>query len=114
MPPNSISFELKNKNVKYYGLKVEKDIFESNTTNCIAPNSLVLSYALAISGASPGSNIYMAGIDGYNNNPNKNSEIASTLELYKNKYQEKNLISITPTSFSINQISPHKLIREKI
>ena len=114
IPPNSINFEIKNKKVNFYGMKVEKDMFKSNKTNCVTPNSLVLSYALAMTGISKGSNIYLAGIDGYKNNLNKNSEIATTLELYKNSYEKKNLISLTPTSFSVNQVSPHKLIRDAI
>jgi len=113
IPPNSMNYEIKNNNVNYYGLKVEKDKFESNKSNCVTPNSLVLSYALALTGTSTGSNVYMAGIDGYLNNHIKNSEIASTLELFKKKYTKKNLISITPTSFSVNQVSPHKLIRDR-
>ena len=55
IPPNSVDFDLKNKKVKYFGLKVETGIFKINNKSCIAPNSLVLSYALALSAASSNS-----------------------------------------------------------
>tara|TARA_A100001015_G_scaffold129298_1_gene143428 strand:+ start:63 stop:1670 length:1608 start_codon:yes stop_codon:yes gene_type:complete len=112
IPPNSIDYDVKNKKVKFYGLQVEKEKFSTNSTNCVTPNSLVLSYALAIASASENTNIYLAGIDGYLNNQNKNNEISTTLELYKNHYDEKKLTSITPTIFSISQVSPHKLLRD--
>ena len=112
MPPNSTNFEIENININFYGLKVQYNTFEKNATNCTVPNSLVLSYALSIASSSTHSNIYFAGIDGYINNPNKNSEISETLKLFIETYSNKKLISITPSIYSIQQVSPHKLIRD--
>lgn len=112
IPSNSINYEFENKNINFYGLKVEDETFENHATNCIVPNSLVLSYALSIASSSTHNDIYFAGIDGYLNNPNKNSEISETLRLFEETNSNKKLISITPSIFSIQQVSPHKLIRD--
>lgn len=112
IPPNSVDFDLKNKKVKYFGLKVETGIFKINNKSCIVPNSLVLSYALALSAASSNSLIYLAGIDGYKQNINKNKEIAESLELFTNQIINKDIVSITPSIFPVKQVSPHKLLRD--
>ena len=98
-----MDFDLKNKKVKYFGLKVETGIFKINNKSCIAPNSLVLSYALALSAASSNSLIYLAGIDGYKQNINKNKEIAESLELFTNQIINKDIVSITPSIFQLSR-----------
>lgn len=111
IPPNSLKDQINNKNVNFYGMKIEKEKFASNKNSCVTPNPLVLSYALALSGLSKEPYVYTAGIDGYIQNELKNKVISDTLEYFKKSFK-KEIISITPTIFTISQVSPHKLIRD--
>mgnify|MGYP001170707536 FL=1 len=57
-------------------------------------------------------NIYMAGFDGYKFSDQKNDEVNLLIEKFRNSFLEKNLISITPSFFNLNQKSVVGLLRE--
>ena len=45
----------------------------------------------------------MAGFDGYKFSDQKNDEVNLLIEKFRNSFPDKNLISITPSFFNLNQ-----------
>ena len=74
----------------------------SKESYCVLPNALALTYSLAIAIKNTEiKNIYLAGIDGYDNLSNKNNELNLTLQLIKTN-TNCNIFSITPTALNID------------
>lgn len=114
LPYKYLSKNLK-KNIKIkklydFGFNIVKGIFEFHDKYAVGPNSLAISYALAIANSGKSKKIYLAGIDGYEKNDYRQVELQQTFEsLNKNK----NLIpyySITTTKLNIPSISLHTLL----
>lgn len=110
MLPNEIKLKLENVHILDFGLTIKKDCFEFNDLHCIIPNSLVLSYALAIAMSGKVSNIYIVGFDGYKDNPLKNIEINNIFELFKQTTKNLDIISLTSTEYTIKTVSIYNLI----
>ena len=81
------------------GIKISPDTFEFYEKHCILPNSLVLSYALAVCESGKVSKILMAGFDGYQNGDSRNDEVEKILSNFYNSGIKESVISITPTRF---------------
>ncbi|KGG12031.1 MULTISPECIES: aldolase catalytic domain-containing protein [Prochlorococcus] len=99
MLPLDFSSLLHKKEVLDYGIGISQEGFEFHDKYCFIPNSLVISYALAIATSGGAKKIYLAGFDGYASGDTRNDEINQLLEVYK-KYQPKvELIAITPSKY---------------
>ena len=84
-----------------YGLQVKKNIFEFKKKNCIIPNSLALSYSLAIANSGKARSIYLAGFDGYDNNNFKNDEVKNVFFNYRKTKQSTKIKFITKSIYNI-------------
>ena len=80
---------------------IEKNNFISNKDFCKIPNSLVLGYALAFMIQLNVKKIYTIGIDGFEDENKKNNEINQILNLFKKKFPQINIKSLTKTRLKI-------------
>ena len=104
MPTNTIVNNNKlNRTTKLinYNLMIEKNNFISNKDFCKIPNSLVLGYALAFMIQLNVKKIYTIGIDGFEDETKKNNEINQILNLFKKKFPQINIKSLTKTRLKI-------------
>ena len=93
-----------------FGFTVEKNKFHYEDNYGISPCPTVISYALLVCASGKSSNIYLTGIDGYNNGDSRNFELELLFDLYfKNKSVPK-ICSITNTKFNLPIISVYNLI----
>tara|TARA_B100001057_G_scaffold499532_1_gene610599 strand:- start:457 stop:2079 length:1623 start_codon:yes stop_codon:yes gene_type:complete len=99
MLPEKLRNELGKKKLFDFGLKVSSDRFEFYEKSCIIPNSLVLSYALAVCVSGKMSRILLAGFDGYPNEDPRNDEVEKIIRDFSKTGFENSLVSITPTRF---------------
>ena len=102
MLPKSLIKKLSNKKVFDFGIKIIPNSFEFHRNHCVIPNSLVISYALAVCASGETSKILMAGFDGYQIGDSRNNEVEEVLsDFYKSEISNisKSIISITPTNF---------------
>ena len=100
-PYSSFSKNIKSKinsnKVLDFGLQVKN--------NVVLPNSLAISYALGISTSGNAKNIYLAGLDGYNDRSPKKFEIDDLFQNYKLEKQSKKIFSLTKTNYKIKKIN---------
>jgi 4-hydroxy 2-oxovalerate aldolase len=110
MLPEYILEPLKRKELLDFGIIVgEKEfIFEDNY--CVLPNSLVITYALAIATSGKASRILLAGFDGYEAGDSRNAEMTEIFNLYNKNKDSLPLTSITPTCYQINKSSIYQMI----
>ena len=99
------------KNVKKldFGIEVKNNIFKFNNTSAIIPNSLAISYALAIANSGKAKKIYLAGFDGYDAEDPRRIEMDQTLSLYQSIKNKIEIISVTPTKYKIRSTSVYAL-----
>ena len=97
--------KFKSRFIKDFGLKINEKKLNVKSNYCCLPNSLVFGYAVAACIAGNARNIYLAGFDGYDSNNSTNEDMLSLIKLYKNRYKNLNLISLTPTTYPINKSS---------
>lgn len=64
-------------------------------------------YALAIAQIGKAKQIYLAGFDGYDQTVDKLLEIDQTINLFKRKFTNRSLISITSTKYNFHKKSIH-------
>ena len=87
-----------------FGLQVKNKRFKFEKNYVVLPNSLAISYALGISTSGEAKKIYLAGLDGYNDNSPKKYEMDDLFQNYKLEAKSKKIISLTPTNYKINTI----------
>ncbi len=109
MLPEDVQQELKNKDVLDFGLSVESDTFEFEDEYCIVPNSLVVSYALAISTSGKAKQVLVAGFDGYGGDDPRSKEMQSLLTTYRKSEKALPIQAITPTRYNIDSKSVYAL-----
>ena len=68
------------------------------------PNSLAITYALGVSTSGGAKNIYLAGLDGYNDRSPKKFEMDDLFQNYKLEKNSKNIFSLTQTNYRIKKI----------
>lgn len=88
-----------------YGLVVSKDGYLFNETYCEVPNSLVLSYALAICSSGMANRVLMAGFDGFAADDPRSIEIDTLLHDYGQQHLAVELVAVTPTRYRLNKKS---------
>ena len=87
---------------EYKFLIREPDQFLAKKNYCILPNALAVTYAIAIASKKEKiKNIFLAGIDGYDNLNSKNNELNLTFQLIKAN-TKCNILSITPTALNLD------------
>lgn len=86
----------------HYDIELDKDKFLPKETHCVIPNALALTYSIAIATKNKEiKNIYLAGVDGYDNLSYKNNELNLTFQTIK-RNTKCNIISITPSALDID------------
>lgn len=108
MLPTDVLESLDGKKLLDFGLTVKANTFSFATTNAVLPNSLVISYALALATSGKASRILLAGFDGYGADDPRTKEMQNVLALYK-EADVLDVISITPTSYSIPTLSVYAM-----
>jgi 4-hydroxy 2-oxovalerate aldolase len=92
-----------------FGIQVIPEKFDFKENYGILPNSLVISYALAIATSGKAKKILLAGFDGYNADDPRRVEMDNLLTLYQQSKSKIPLISITPTRYKIDSVSIYAL-----
>lgn len=99
MLPEGLRAQLVGKNLLDFGLGIEPGQFRFHDTHCVAPNSLVLGYALAVASSGRASRIWMAGFDGYSAGDVRNDEVEAMLACFASAVVGEHPVSITPTRY---------------
>lgn len=100
MLPKDVQFELESKEVFDFGLLVEPGNFVCAEQSCILPNSLVISYVLAIANSGCASAIRLVGFDGYSLDDTRTVEMEQVFQLYQ-QFSRIPLCSLTPTRYNV-------------
>jgi 4-hydroxy 2-oxovalerate aldolase len=87
-----------------YGIIIKKNTFKVFKNYCVLPNNLVFTYSMALCKIGKAGTIYLAGLDGYEDDDYKNNEMADTIEIINNNYKS-NLISLFKTKYPIKESS---------
>ena len=87
-----------------YGIITKKNTFKVFKNYCIIPNNLVFTYSMALCKIGKASKIYLAGLDGYEDNNYKNNEMLDTIKTINNNYKI-NIISLLKTKYPIMESS---------
>jgi 4-hydroxy 2-oxovalerate aldolase len=108
VPIQAVSDDLKksshSENVLDYGMNISRETFEANETGCTIPYRLAAAYGLAVATAAGAKEILLAGFDGYEaGKPHEEMEVV--FNLYRMTSNAVPIISVTPTTYSINQSS---------
>lgn len=100
MLPDDVKKALGDKELYDFGMQVKENTFECNQTRAVLPNSLVISYALAIAASGNAKNIYLAGFDGFGAGDRRTVEMQKVFNLF---IEQTTLspISITYTGYDI-------------
>lgn len=99
MLPDEFNRVFLDKDIKDFGIGLTNSHFEFHNSFCMIPNTLVLSYALAVVTSGSAQNIYLAGFDGYPQGDIRNDEVNDLLSRYKASKPDANIIAITPTKY---------------
>ena len=109
LPFESLSENIKKKlkgiKIKDYGIQVIPNTFKFEDKRSVIPNSLAISYALAISNSGNAKKIYLAGFDGYQSDDARRIEMDNMLSLYSSIDETAELISITQTKYKVKSNS---------
>jgi 4-hydroxy 2-oxovalerate aldolase len=108
MLPEDIQNELDGKEVLDFGLGVASEEFQFFPSHCIAPNSLVIGYALAIAASGNSAQVILAGFDGYEAGDTRNDEMNQLMQSFI-RFSDMNLFSVTPTMYEVEQRSIYAL-----
>ncbi len=101
----NFKYDFPKKNFIDYGVLLKKNTFDPKNNYCILPNNLAFTYALAIAQIGKAKQIFLAGFDGHDQNVDKLLEMNKTIGLFKRKFANRNLISITPTKYNFHKKS---------
>ena len=113
LPLDRLSGDIKKllnaKNILNFGLEVQHDQFNFFKKYAILPNSLAISYALAIASSGKAKKILLAGFDGYPSDDPRRIEMDHTFELFQKYAKKTKLISITSTRYKLKSLSIYAL-----
>ena len=103
----SSSIKLRLKNIKKldFGVKIKQNSFKFYKSSAIIPNSLAITYALAIANSGRAKKIFLAGFDGYDTDDARRREIDELFHLYQSLHKKIDLVSITPTKYKVQSRS---------
>ena len=100
----NIKSKIKSKKILDFGLQVKNDRFKFEENYAVLPNSLAITYALGICTSGMCNKIFLAGLDGYNQNSPKKYEMDELFQKYKFEKSAKKIFSLTPTTYKIKHI----------
>ncbi len=84
-----------------FGLQVKNGVFEFLEKNAVTPNSLAISYALAIATSGKSKKIYLAGLDGYSSDSPRKNIVNEVFTNYFLTNRSIKIKSITPTLYNL-------------
>ena len=102
---SSIKLRFKKTKKLDFGVEIKNNIFKFRNSSAIIPNSLAITYALAIANSGKAKKIYLAGFDGYDAEDPKRREMDELLLLYQSLKKKTDLVSITPTKYKVKSRS---------
>ncbi|GGF84586.1 aldolase catalytic domain-containing protein [Alteromonas lipolytica] len=106
--PADVLESLGDKHCLNFGLQVSGNEFIVNPADAVLPNSLVISYALAVAASGNCNQIYLAGFDGFGASDNRTQEMQKVFNLFTEK-TGLSLISITNSTYDIPSLSVYGL-----
>lgn len=92
-----------------FGINVKNNTFKFLKSSAIIPNTLAISYALAIANSGKAKKIYIAGFDGYEADDPKRLEMDELFTLYNSLKKRAEVESVTPTKYKIKSTSVYSL-----
>ena len=92
-----------------FGINVRHNTFKFLKSSATIPNSLAISYALAIANSGKAKKIYIAGFDGWETDDPKRLEMDELFALYNSLKKKVEIESITPTKYKIKSTSVYAL-----
>ena len=95
----------KNDHISDLGIKVEEGNYGLGENYLITPNYNVMSYALMLAVAMGGSQIWVVGFDGFDSHDPRQVEMQTTIETFKAKFPDIELVALTETSHPLHQSS---------
>ena len=101
MLPDILKLKLLNKEIYDFGISIVNQKFKFNKSYCILPNSLVITYVLAVSNSGLAKTINLAGFDGYSSDDPRSEEMEKIIKLYNEQPYTIPIKSITPTKYKI-------------
>jgi 4-hydroxy 2-oxovalerate aldolase len=110
MLPENLRAELEDKELLDFGLGIDPGKFEFHETHCVAPSSLVLAYALAVTTSGKAGRILMAGFDGYSPGDPRNAEVDMVFAHFTDISHGLTPISVTPTKLKCSNVSIYGLL----
>ena len=115
IPYNILSEKIKKnitKNRIYnFGFSVKDGLFKFSDKYAVGPNSLAISYALAIANSGRSNKIFLAGIDGYDENDPRHIELQKTFEILNKSKSSIPYFALTNTKLNIPTVSLHTLLK---
>lgn len=112
MLPEDVKTELQNKELLDFGIAVTSKGFNFHKNYCELPTSLVMAYALAIASSGQAKRIYLAGFDGYPDGDSRNYESEAIIKSYLTAEPPVELVSITPSRYSVKKMSVFSILKE--
>ena len=88
-----------------FGVEIKNNTFQFKKSSAIIPNSLAISYAIAIANSGRAKKIYLAGFDGYDADDPKRREMDELFLLYQSLQRKAEIISVTPTKYKVKSRS---------
>lgn len=111
--PDAVRGKFEGLEILDYGMATQDKVFVAEPRDCIIPKMLVAAYALALGVASGSSRIYLVGFDGYELQDPRYSEMEEIFALYKKNTLAPPIISLIPTTYTIQQDSLYSPIYYK-
>ncbi|MBD8071096.1 aldolase catalytic domain-containing protein [Bacillus sp. PS06] len=105
MLSESIIKAFNGKDLLDFGISIHENTFKFESNFSVLPNSLVLSYALAIATSGNALRILLAGFDGYGADDPRTSEVNNLLSQFTQVPNTPPIVSITPTQYKISTSS---------
>lgn len=109
MLPIDVQQALGNKEVLDFGINVQADTFEFADSYCTIPNSLVVSYALALATSGKAHQVMLAGFDGYGADDPRSKEMQHLFRTYRNNPLALQIEAITATRYNLKSRSVYAL-----
>ncbi len=97
------------KNLYNFGLEIKQEKFEFFKNYAVLPNSLAISYALAIACSGKARRILLAGFDGYSSDDPRRIEMDNTFDLFRKYSKNLDVISVTSTKYNLKSSSVYAL-----
>lgn len=109
MLPEDVKSSLHDKKLYDYGIAINHGEFEFGEHFSVIPNSLVVSYALAVVTSGKANRILLAGFDGYGADDPRTKEMQELLNCYGQAPDSLPLVAVTPTKYNVSTLSIYAL-----